>query len=634
MAPRERSSLVEVDDENDDGTGYSSYDNCDDDDAPSASEAGRRKNSTSKKVAPLPLEKVDDEEGPSTPLLPPSSEEGGEAHADRADDANRDRREGNRKHDEEEEEDDDDEEDDCVRKSCFTLSYHLSYIVRLTPKLLKFLFHGTPRWLLKLVRLLLFVVCLLPAFIRFGWYYWVSSDRKVVCYRGREEGGCSRHFADVYGSRTPVPPSRTTTGTSSGSERSEGQREPPPLKPVVVFLTGGAWIIGYKMWGALLARALTPFGIIVVIPDYRNFPHARVDGMVDDVDRSVQWTLEHIGHFGGDRNKVVLVGQSAGAHLGSCVVLIRCLIELDPALGRELYPKIAERATSYNLSSRSLSSSGSSPSAGSEPPSIKGFVPVSGPYDLIRMRKTFHEHGLDKNLVSAIFNGGKDGRGVERYSPAHILKRCVEAQDRANTGKEADGANAAEDAKEESDGACESKEEGDSEEEMELEEDGANRTAIGDVLPPIKLLHGTADGTVPVRECTEFAALLQSACSSSSSDAASPDAASTSASSSDADADEDGDADNNDVVSVERPCIDTLLYDGWSHTDPILEGPFEGDQRFHREVYDLVKEWTMKNEEDTDEEDAPLIPFDNDHPVCRPVCPRILIRMGRFFNPF
>jgi len=574
MAPRERSSLVEVDDENDDGAGYDNFGDDDrngvDGDAPSAAEAGRKKNST-KKVAPLPVEKDGDEEGPSTPLLP-TSEEGGET------DAQTTNRDDNPTHDDND--DDYEDDDDCVRKSCFTLSYHLSYIARCTPKLLKFLFHGTPRWLLKLVRLLLFVVCLLPAFIRFGWYYWVSSDRKVVCYRSKEEGGCSRHFADVYGSRTSA---------TNGDGRDE------TLKPVVVFLTGGAWIIGYKMWGALLARALTPFGIIVVIPDYRNFPHARVDGMVDDVDRSVQWTLEHIGHFGGDRDKVVLVGQSAGAHLGSCVVLIRCLMELDPALGRELYPKIAERATSYNLSSRSLSSScsGSSPSSESEPPSIKGFVPVSGPYDLIRMRKTFHEHGLDKNLVSAIFNGGKDGKGVERYSPAHILGRCVEAQ-------KAREASAAEKDSKADEGNLKEKDEGEE----------ANRTAIGDILPPIKLLHGTADGTVPVRECTEFAALLQSACASASSDAASSDA-------------------DDDNVALR---VDTLLYDNWSHTDPILEGPFEGDQRFHQEVYDLVREWTLKD--GTNAEDTPLIPFDDDHPACRPVCPRILIRMGRFFNPF
>ena len=42
--------------------------------------------------------------------------------------------------------------------------------------------------------------------------------------------------------------------------------------PVVVFVTGGAWIIGYKAWGALLGRRLSEQGVIVACLDYRNFP--------------------------------------------------------------------------------------------------------------------------------------------------------------------------------------------------------------------------------------------------------------------------------------------------------------------------------------------------------------------------
>lgn len=42
--------------------------------------------------------------------------------------------------------------------------------------------------------------------------------------------------------------------------------------PVVVFVTGGAWTIGYKAWGALLARRLSQRGIMVACLDYRNFP--------------------------------------------------------------------------------------------------------------------------------------------------------------------------------------------------------------------------------------------------------------------------------------------------------------------------------------------------------------------------
>ena len=50
-------------------------------------------------------------------------------------------------------------------------------------------------------------------------------------------------------------------------------------RPVVVFVTGGAWIIGYKAWGALLGKRLSDAGIITVLLDYRNFPQARIDTM-------------------------------------------------------------------------------------------------------------------------------------------------------------------------------------------------------------------------------------------------------------------------------------------------------------------------------------------------------------------
>lgn len=44
---------------------------------------------------------------------------------------------------------------------------------------------------------------------------------------------------------------------------------------MVVFVTGGAWTIGYKAWGAILGRRLSQQGVIVACIDYRNFPQAR-----------------------------------------------------------------------------------------------------------------------------------------------------------------------------------------------------------------------------------------------------------------------------------------------------------------------------------------------------------------------
>lgn len=70
--------------------------------------------------------------------------------------------------------------------------------------------------------------------------------------------------------------------------------------PVLIFLTGGAWIIGYKMWGALMGRALCPHGVLLIIPDYRNFPQTDVTGMMFDVDMAIEWVFKNCGEFGGD----------------------------------------------------------------------------------------------------------------------------------------------------------------------------------------------------------------------------------------------------------------------------------------------------------------------------------------------
>ena len=85
--------------------------------------------------------------------------------------------------------------------------------------------------------------------------------------------------------------------------------------PVVVFVSGGAWIIGYKAWSCLVARALTSLGVIVVVPDYRNFPQGDLYDMCEDIRAALQWTVQHIGEYGGSPDKIVLAGQSAGAHI-------------------------------------------------------------------------------------------------------------------------------------------------------------------------------------------------------------------------------------------------------------------------------------------------------------------------------
>jgi prenylcysteine alpha-carboxyl methylesterase len=76
-------------------------------------------------------------------------------------------------------------------------------------------------------------------------------------------------------------------------------------KPVVIFVTGGAWIIGYKAWGTLLGQQLVERDIIVVCIDYRNFPQGCISNMVSDVTTGIGYVIQNVGSYGGDADRLV-----------------------------------------------------------------------------------------------------------------------------------------------------------------------------------------------------------------------------------------------------------------------------------------------------------------------------------------
>lgn len=52
------------------------------------------------------------------------------------------------------------------------------------------------------------------------------------------------------------------------------------------------WI---KMWGVFTARALEPFGILIIVCDYRNYPWGNVPDMVNDITNAITWSIENCG---------------------------------------------------------------------------------------------------------------------------------------------------------------------------------------------------------------------------------------------------------------------------------------------------------------------------------------------------
>lgn len=91
-------------------------------------------------------------------------------------------------------------------------------------------------------------------------------------------------------------------------------------KPVVLFLYGGGWTSGNKSQYYFAASAFTDLGYLVVVPDYVKYPKGKFPEFVYDSAKALAWTKQSISQYGGDPNKLFIVGHSAGAHIGALLM--------------------------------------------------------------------------------------------------------------------------------------------------------------------------------------------------------------------------------------------------------------------------------------------------------------------------
>jgi acetyl esterase/lipase len=92
------------------------------------------------------------------------------------------------------------------------------------------------------------------------------------------------------------------------------KRAAPGAKlPVIVFFYGGSWSTGTREGYAFAGQALASKGFVVVIPDYRLVPEVRFPAFLEDGAAAVRWVRANAARFGGDPDRIVLAGHSAGA---------------------------------------------------------------------------------------------------------------------------------------------------------------------------------------------------------------------------------------------------------------------------------------------------------------------------------
>ncbi|XP_048546942.1 probable isoprenylcysteine alpha-carbonyl methylesterase ICMEL1 isoform X2 [Triticum urartu] len=161
------------------------------------------------------------------------------------------------------------------------------------------------------------------------------------------------------------------------------------LKPVVAFVTGGAWIIGYKGWGALLGRRLAERGILVACIDYRNFPQGTIGDMVEDVSQGISFVCNNIASYGGDPERIYLVGQSAGAHIAACTLVNQAIRECG------------EDTSTWSVAQ------------------LKAYFGISGGYNLLNLVDHFHRRGLYRSVFLSIMEGEES---LRKFSPEVMVK--------------------------------------------------------------------------------------------------------------------------------------------------------------------------------------------------------------------
>ena len=145
----------------------------------------------------------------------------------------------------------------------------------------------------------------------------------------------------------------------------------PAAEPrtVIVFIHGGSWETGSKDAYRFVGSSLAEQGFIAVLPSYRLSPAVRFPVFVEDAAQAVAWTLRNIDRYGGNPQRVFVMGHSAGAHIALLLTLDR-----------------------HYLAATGVSAD-----------DLRGVIGLSGPYDF----------KIDSDLLRSVFGAAPDPRQTQ-----------------------------------------------------------------------------------------------------------------------------------------------------------------------------------------------------------------------------
>lgn len=95
--------------------------------------------------------------------------------------------------------------------------------------------------------------------------------------------------------------------------------------PLVVWIHGGAWMLNDKYadmsYMKNTVKGFIDSGYALASIDYRYSTSAVFPAQIQDCNEALEYLYEHAGEYGFDKNKIALIGFSAGGHLASLLGL-------------------------------------------------------------------------------------------------------------------------------------------------------------------------------------------------------------------------------------------------------------------------------------------------------------------------
>lgn len=87
--------------------------------------------------------------------------------------------------------------------------------------------------------------------------------------------------------------------------------------PIIVYFHGGGWSCYSKYIFTTLTRRLADMGYVVFNCNYSLAPKYKLNDIMQDAVKALKYATSVAKKYGGDPNKIILAGDSAGAHICS-----------------------------------------------------------------------------------------------------------------------------------------------------------------------------------------------------------------------------------------------------------------------------------------------------------------------------